>query len=85
MSISQYGLDQTLGTRLDQINSTLHGIAYFLVDISKSLEWIASCHYQQFSPTAETTSTRPTPHIAPRKPTPASTFIKIHQVEPDRV
>lgn len=56
MSVSQYGLDKVLGDRLDRIERQLESLQH-LKTIAENLEWIASCHYQQFSPTT-TASTK---------------------------
>lgn len=70
MSVSQYGLDKVLGDRLDRIEMEMRGInrnlarigatMEWLAKISENIDWIASCHYQHFSP-ATTTSTKATP------------------------
>jgi hypothetical protein len=56
MSVSQFGLDKVLGDRLDRIEHHLESLRH-LKSIAENLEWIASCHYQQFSPTT-TASTK---------------------------
>ena len=55
MSVSQYGLDKVLGDRLDRIERQLEGLQH-LKSIAENLEWIASCHYQHFSPTTKTST-----------------------------
>jgi hypothetical protein len=80
MSVSQFGLEQALGGHLEKINETLENLNFQLHQIAQSLEWIAQCHYDQFAPTTETTSTRPVPHIAPAKKMAPPTAGKLHRV-----
>lgn len=49
--MSIYSHEKTMGSRMNKIEEQMATMNQHLAKISESLEWIAGCHYQEFSPT----------------------------------
>lgn len=75
MSVSHFGLEKIMGDRLDRIERQLASLQHlqYLGTIADRLGWIASCHYQQFTPIVEK---RPEPFIPAKTKTTSTRAIK---------